>query len=78
MPQQIERPAMGEAVNEQSAVVGLHDLGLAPSVFRAFQRIGEGLADELIRVRQHVGDRHHAQVIEVQFQVRQEHTPMPR
>jgi hypothetical protein len=69
---------MGKAVNEQPTIIASHDLGFATSVVDAFKWIGQCLADESIWVRKHGGDRHYAQMIEIELQMRQKHALMSR
>src|ERR1700745_2878028 len=76
MPEQIDRPAMGKAVNEEPTVIGPHDLGFAASVVDAFKWIGQCLAGESIWVRNHRSNRHHPQVIEIEVQMWQQHASM--
>jgi hypothetical protein len=56
----IDAAAVREAVDQQGAIVTLHDHGLAASVTDAFHRVGERLTDKLIRISQHRPDRHDA------------------
>ena len=56
--EEVESPAMGEAVDEQAAIVGLHDLGLATAVVDALHRVGQRLAEISIGVGKNLGDRH--------------------
>ena len=60
---------MGEAVDDQGAIVRPHHLGLAAAVVDALQGVGQRLADELVGVGEHRGDRHDAEVVEVQLDV---------
>ena len=69
---------MGKAVNEEQTVVPSHDFGLAASVIDAFKWIGERFADESIWVRKHLGNRHNAEVIKFEVQMRQQHASIPR
>ena len=76
MPKAVQAAAMGEAVDDQRAIVRAHHLGLAAAVVDAFQRVGQRLADELVGVGEHLGDRHDAEVVEVQLDVGEKDTPM--
>src|SRR6202022_755621 len=78
VPQSIDRPTMGKAVNEQAPLIILHHLGFTSSVVRAFQGIGKRLTDKTIWIGKHLCDWHYAQVIKIKIDVGQEHSTVPR
>jgi hypothetical protein len=55
--QLVGRPAVGEGVDPDRPVGAAHHLRLAKAVGHALQRVGQGLADEAVRLAHHVGDR---------------------
>ena len=78
MAEVIDAAAMGEAVNEQRTVVGLHHLGLTAAVVRPFQWIGQSFTDKAASVCQDGMNCDHAEVVEVQLEIWEQHAAMPR
>ena len=78
MAEVIQPASMGEAVYQEPTVVGLHQFGLAASVGGTFQRIGQRLADKLVKISKYACDWHYPQVIEVEVDIRQKYTTVPR
>ena len=63
-------------MDDQRAIGRAHHFGLAAAVVDALQGVGQRLADELVGVGEHHGDRHGADVVEVQLDVGEKDTPM--
>ena len=71
----VDGAAMGERVDPGHPIGPAHDLGDAAAVSHALQRVGQRLALEALRVRQHVADGAPGQrrVIERQHDIRPQH-----
>jgi hypothetical protein len=76
MAKVVQAAAMGEAVDDQRAIVCAHQLGLAATVVDAFQGVGQRLADELVGVGENGGNLHEFEVVEVQLDIGEQDASM--